>query len=369
MTTAPRRGLLLFWAAALFAVDPANANDPMIRLPPGFRLEVMAEGLGGPRFMTVDPAGNLLVSIPSEGRVVGIRTRGALQRKEGVTTVASSLNLPHGLVFHRGDLYVAETGRIVRFRYDAATLQARDGVVVVSGLPPGGHHWTRAIAVGSDGALYVAVGSSCDVCREQDHRRAAIVRYRIDGSHERLFATGLRNPVGLAVHPGTGALWTTVNERDWRSGGAPPDYVTEVRDGASYGWPHCFASNGTFAVDPELPGARPCRDMTRPTLELPPHSAPLGLAFYTGRAFPPPYRGSLFVACHGARPGLPPAGYSILRVAFEHGRPTGVDVFAAGWRDGDRVHGRPVDLAVGHDGALYVSDDHSGRIHRISYGR
>jgi glucose/arabinose dehydrogenase len=281
-------------------------------------------------------------------------------------TILDDLDLPHGLAFRNGHLYVAETTRIVRYRYDVATLTAVDPTVVVSGLPDRRHHWTRSIAFGPDDRLYVAIGSSCDVCRERDPRRAAVVRYRADGSGEELFATGLRNPVGLAFHPTTRAPWTTINERDWPGGGAPPDYVTEVRPGAVYGWPECYAQRRTFLPDPTLGGGG-CEGMTLPSVELAPHSAPLGLVFYTGRQFPLEYVGDLFVALHGSRAGLAAAGYAIARVRFHDGQPVDVEPFVSGWRRADQVVGRPVDLVVGRDGSLYVSDDHAGRIHRVSY--
>jgi glucose/arabinose dehydrogenase len=195
------------------------------------------------------------------------------------------------------------------------------------------------------------------------------VRYEADGSGERLFATGLRNPVGLAFHPRTRVLWTTVNERDWRRGGAPPDYITEVRQGRAYGWPDCYAERGVFVGDPELRDGRECQGLALPTLELPPHSAPLGLTFYSGTAFPARYRESLFVALHGSRAELPAAGYKVVRVSFRAGRPGGIEDFATGWRTDKRVWGRPVDVVTGRDGALYVSDDHGGRIVRITYRR
>ena len=361
----------LAWFCTLIALisTPAPAQESPIRLPPGFQMHVFASGLGGPRFMAMDPSGTLVVSIPSHGRIVALPDRRGQGKADEIVTVASDLDLPHGLVFSQGHLYVAETGRIVRFRYDLATLTASDPVVIVPNLPVGSHHWTRTIAFGPDGTLYVAVGSSCDTCREQDRRRAAIVRYNVDGSGERLFATGLRNPVGLAFHPTTGALWTTVNERDWRDGRAPPDYITEVREGASYGWPDCFASQRRFTPDPEFGGSGRCREMTLPTLEVPPHSAPLGLVFYSGQQFPPAYLGSLLVAYHGSRAGLLPAGYKIVRVTFQGGQPVRIDDFARGWRQGDRVWGTPVDLLTGKDGSLYISDDHAGVIHRVTFGR
>jgi glucose/arabinose dehydrogenase len=343
----------------------APAGDVPIEVPPGFSVEVYADGLRAPRGLAADPAGTILVSMPGEGRVAALRRRGPGRPAE-VVTVAERLRLPHGLAFRRGDLYVAETGRILRFRYDPHALTARDPAVVVADLPAGAHHWTRSIAFGPDGGLYVAVGSSCDVCREADRRRASIVRYEPDGTGERLFATGLRNPVGLAFHPRSGALWTTVNERDWRRGGAPPDYVTEVRPGARYGWPDCYAERGVFARDPELRDPGDCAGLAQPSVELPPHSAPLGHAFHASVAFPARYRGSLFVALHGARSELPPAGYKVVRVAFRDGRPVGTEDFATRWRSGHRVWGRPVDVLSGPDGALYVSDDHGGRVVRIA---
>jgi len=342
---------------------PAEAGE--ITVPPGFHVGVFAEGLGGVRGLAVDPEGVVLVSIPSGGRVLALPDRRGTGRAAEAVTVLKDLDLPHGLAFRRGYLYVAETGRIVRYRYDGARLSALEPTVVVRGLPHAGHHWTRSIAFGPDDRLYVAIGSSCDVCRERDPRRAAIVRYEPDGAGEERFATGLRNPVGLAFQPGTGALWTTVNERDWPGGGAPPDYVTAVRRGADYGWPHCFAERRAFFPDPTLPGMGGCAASTLPSVELPPHSAPLGLAFYTGAQFPPEYAGNLFVALHGSRAGLPPAGYGVARIRFRNGEAAGLEPFSGGWRQGERVVGRPVDLAVGRDGGLYISDDHADRVYRV----
>jgi glucose/arabinose dehydrogenase len=359
------RGWPILAITALLGLGAAEA--PRIVVPAGFRVDVFAHHLGGARGLAFDPAGVLLVSIPSTGRVVALPDRAGAGRAAEVVTVLADLDLPHGLAFSHGDLYVAETSRIVRYRYDARRLAALDPTVVVSGLPERTHHWTRTIAVGPDDRLYVAIGSSCDVCRERDPRRAAIVRYDADGSGERVVATGLRNPVGLVFHPTTGALWTTVNERDWPTGGAPPDYVTEIRHGAAYGWPRCFAQRRLFRLDPTLPGPSDCRAMTLPTVELAPHAAPLGLAFYAGRQFPGEYVGDLLVALHGSRAGLPAAGYGIARVRFRGGRAVGVEPFSTGWRRGSRVLGRPVDVAVGPDGRVYVSDDHADRVHRVSY--
>ena len=336
-------------------------------MPPGFRIERFAAGVGGARGLAVDPAGVLLVSVPARGRVVALPERAGPGRASTVVTVIENLDLPHGLAFWRGYLYVAETDRVVRYRYDAATLTVAEPTLVVGGLPDRTHHWTRSIAFGPDDKLYVAIGSSCGVCQERDPRRAAIVRYDPDGGGEQRIATGLRNPVGLAFHPSTGALWTSVNERDWPGGGAPPDYVTDVRPGAAYGWPACYAQRRAFFPDPIYPQTAGCESLTLPALELPPHAAPLGIAFYTGTQFPAQYAGDLFVALHGSRAGLPSVGYGIARVRFRNGRASDLRPFSTGWRRGDLVLGRPVDLAVGRDGSLFVSDDHADSVHRVRY--
>jgi glucose/arabinose dehydrogenase len=345
--------------------SPVGAEG--IVVPSGFRIERFATGLGGARGLVVDPAGVLLVSVPARGRVVALPGRAASGRAATVVTVLDNLDLPHGLAFRRGHLYVAETGRIVRYPYDAATQRVGAPTLVVGGLPDRTHHWTRSIVFGPDDKLYVAIGSSCHVCQERDPRRAAIVRYDPDGGGEQRFAVGLRNPVGLAFHPATGALWTAVNERDWPDGGAPPDYVTDVRPGAAYGWPRCYAQRRAFFPDPTFPQAAGCESLTLPAFELPPHTAPLGVAFYTGAQFPAQYVGDLFVALHGSRAGLPPVGYGIARVRFRAGRAVGLEPFSTGWRRGDLVLGRPVDLAVARDGSLFVSDDHTDSVHRVRY--
>jgi glucose/arabinose dehydrogenase len=351
---------------ALGASVATAAEPPPVALVPGFRIELVAEGLGAPRMLAVDSSGTLLVSIPSQGRIVALPPAPRSPQLRSPVTVVEGLRLPHGLAVRDGHLWVAETGRVLRFRYDVTTYRAAEPVAIIPDLPAGAHHWTRSIAFGPDGRLYVAIGSSCDICREADRRRAAIVSYAPDGSSERLVGRGLRNPVGLAFDPTTGALWTTVNERDWRNGGAPPDFLALVREGANYGWPDCYAQGGAVAPDPEFRGAGDCRDLTLPSVELAPHAAPLGLAFYTGTKFPAAYRGSLFVALHGSRAELAPAGYKIVRIVSTASRRPRVEDFATRWRTGDRVWGRPVDVLVGRDGALYVSDDHGGRVLRIT---
>ena len=358
-----RVGILLMLLAA-----PAGAQDTPIKLPPGFRLDTFSRDVPGARFMTLDPKGTLLVSLPRQGRVVALPDGDRDGRADRAVTVAEGLNRPHGLAFKDGALYVAETGRVLRLRYDGTTHKASDPAPVVASIPSGGGHWTRTIAFAPDGRLFVSIGSSCNVCKESDARRAAIVRYEGDGSGERLFATGLRNAVGIAFLPGTGTLWATVNERDWKGDDLPPEYVTEVKEGGFYGWPECFVAGKKVVPDDRAAGDR-CQKVTLPTVEVQAHSAPLGMAFYTGQQFPAEYRGSLFVAYHGSWNRSVPTGYKVVRIPFANGQPSGaVEDFATGWiGDNRQLAGRPVDVLAGSDGALYVSDDHAGAVYRIIY--
>ena len=352
-------------AAALPGVADAQGG-PKLKVPPGFAIDVFADKVGSVRFMAVDPAGTLLVSEPSAGRVLALPDKNGRGKADSVQTVVTGLDQPHGLAFHEGALYVAETSRVQRFAYDSATMKATQPTLLTR-LPAGGGHWTRTVVFGPDGLMYVSVGSSCNVCRESDKRRAAVLRFNADGSGETIFASGLRNAVGLAFHPTTGVLWATVNERDWRGDDVPPDYVTELREGAAHGWPDCMTVRGRVITDTSFAKGATCDKVTPPTVEIQAHSAPIGLAFYTGTQFPEEYRGSLFVAYRGSWNRSLPTGYKIVRLRLRDGQPPAVEDFATGWLEGTSAWGRPVDLVVGRDGALYLSDQGAGRIYRITH--
>ena len=350
----------------LTACAPAawiSAQDGTITLPAGFQLETFASGLGAPRFMAVSPSGDLFVSIPSRGQVVVLPDRNGDGKADRTVVFADGLNRPHGLAFHQGFLYAAETGAVVRFPYRAGELAGGKPSVVVPDLPKGSGHWTRTIAFGPDGKLYVSVGSSCNVCGETDPRRAAVLQFSPDGSGGRVFARGIRNAVGIAFHPQKGELWATNNGRDWLGDDFPPETILIVKDGAHYGWPHC---NGQRIPDPDFGRPDFCKAVALPTAEIQAHSAPLGLTFYTGETFPAEYRGDLFVALHGSWNRSVPTGYKVVRIPMRDGKPGTPQDFAAGWLQGGRAWGRPVDVITGRDGAMYVSDDRAGTIYRIS---
>jgi glucose/arabinose dehydrogenase len=362
LTVLALAGCVGFWPRSAPSADLAA-----IRLPPGFAIELFAKDLGNARFMTLDPRGTLLISLPRSGRVIALPDDNGDGQADGALPVVEGLELPHGLAFLEGRLYVAETGRVLRFDYDPATRHVRGApTIVVPDLPARGQHWTRTITFGPDRRLYVSAGSSCNSCEERDARRAAITRYDLDGRSSTAFGTGLRNAVGIAFRPGTPELWATVNGRDWLGDDRPSEYVTRIDEGGFYGWPYCHWTPAGPVVDPDLGGADRCKTARRPSFLYQAHSAPLGLAFYTGSQFPPEYRGDLFVALHGSWNRAVPVGYKVIRVRVGGATPVAED-FATGWLVGGRSWGRPVDLAMAPDGALYVSDDSLGAVYRITY--
>jgi glucose/arabinose dehydrogenase len=357
----------------LVAVDVTAAGDfespiPEVLLPEGFAIEVIASGLQEPRFMAFDAAGNLLVADQDAGNVYRYPAAddGVIEPSgEPPAPLISDLTGPSSVAFFEIDsttyLYVGETNQISRYPYDPEG-ELGDGEVVVPDLPTGGHR-TRTVAFGEDGMMYVSIGSSCNICDEDDDRRAAVMRYNPDGSDGELFASGLRNAVGLAFQPDTNTLWATVNERDDQGNEIPPDLVTIVTEGANYGWPDCQPPDAA----PQEDGAD-CSGITPPTIGIQAHSAPLGLAFATGDQFPETYRGGIFVVQHGSWNREPPAAPKLLYITFEDGTPTAVADFATGWQqeDGSR-YGRPAGVTVAPDGSLIVSDDEAGVLYRISY--
>ncbi len=347
---------------------PASAVSELFSVPDGFAIELWADGIPNARFLRFTPAGDLLVSTPRSGGVVLVeRDRDGDGWPDGQQVLLDGLDRPHGLDLRDGWLYVGETGAIARVRFDANRRRV-DGAVerVVSDLPAGGNHWTRTIRFGPDGWLYVSIGSSCNACVETDPRRAALVRYRPDGTDEQVVATGLRNSVGFDWHPGTGELYATDNGRDLLGDDFPPCELNRIVRGGFYGWP--FA-HGDRVPDPDLGEGQDAaiRGSIPPAHAFRAHNAPLGIHFLRGTHWPPGYRHAAIVALHGSWNRTKKDGYEVVSLHWNADGSIEERPFATGFLRGDGdVIGRPVDVAEGPDGALYVSDDFGGAIYRIA---
>lgn len=361
-------------AVLLFALSvpawPQTAGNRAFRLselktPAGYEVSVHATVVRGPRHMAFGPNGVLYVAARGSNSIVAIP-------EAGRTVVArSGLAGPHTLVFRGNDLYVALDNAVVRFR-DAVTesLVITGNAERLATLPAGGQHTTRTLAISAEGDLLVAAGSTCNFCRETDARRAAVTRYNPDGSGERAFAAGLRNTVGMAWHPVTGELWAVDNGGDDIGEDAPPEEINIVREGAHYGWPDCYGDGSAVSprVFPQVAPGR-CEGAVGPELAMQAHSAPLGIAFYTGDEFPLSFRNDALVAFHGSWNRSEPTGYKVVRVRAASGRAAGIEDFLWGFLDlKTRTRsGRPVQAITGPDGAVYVSDDANGNIYRVAY--
>lgn len=372
--------LILIGVGGYFLVSRFSNIRPMlgsgevtdIFVPSDFEVTVFAEGLNGPRFMHVGPDGTLYVADRGNDRIVRLPDANEDGRADAIEVFAEEVSRVHSLVFHEDGWYVGVPSGVIRLAdHDGdGTIESR--TVLIDTYTPPGQHSTRTIEFLPDGRLVLSAGSTCNVCQESDPRRAAITAYdspvgkaRLTG--EQIFATGLRNAVGLAVNPTTGELWATNNGRDLMGDDLPPETIYIVEEGKDYGWPFCHSGN---IVDPEMGDENSCQNVEIPTATMQAHVAPLGMTFYTGDSFPESYHGDLFVALHGSWNRSEPVGYSVVRLRLEDGevgrRP--VENFAVGWlKEDNSASGRPVDVVVGSDGALYISDDKGGVIYRIQY--
>ena len=349
--------------------DSAPPNGFLPTVPPGFRINIFAQDFDEPRWLTTAPNGDVFLADTHGGKIYILRdsqhTGGAQQR----IVWATGLDQPFGIIFHDDYVYVGDTNAVLRFKNDANLPKKLSDGEKLMDLPRGGHS-TRALVFSADGKhLFVSVGSASNIDIEKDTRRAAITICDPNGKNARLYATGLRNPVGIALDPTTGQLFTTVNERDGLGDDLPPDYFTSVKDGGFYGWPYSYIGDN---VDPRVSPQKP--DLVAraivPDVLLGAHRAPLQFAFYTGTQFPASYRGGVFITEHGSWNRSVRAGYQVAFVPFKDGKPSGdPQPFMTGLIPDPtkgNVNGRPVGVAVAPDGALLVSDDGARLVYRIT---
>jgi glucose/arabinose dehydrogenase len=370
----------------------ARTGVDIPKAPAGFTVDLFASGLNIPRVIRAAPNGDIFLAETGAGRVRVFRSDARAGSAQG-EIFADGLQRVYGIAFYPSGsdpkfVYVATSDSVMRFPYRSGDTKASGPSEKVASVPGGGGHWSRDLAFSPDDkTLFVSVGSGSNVDQGapppdqasiskaplgasfgDEQRRADVLAFDPDGTHERVYATGIRNCSGVAVQPATGALWCAANERDGLGDNLPPDYATRVAEGAFYGWPWYYLGDHQ---DPRHKGERAdlASRVTTPDVLIQAHSAPLGVAFYTADQFPSEYRGDAFVTLHGSWNRSTLTGYKVVRLVMKDGKPTGeYEDFLIGFVGEDKnVWGRPVGVAVTHDGSLLVSDDGSGSIWRVSY--
>jgi len=357
----------------------ARPKEAKLLVPPGFEATLAAEGLSNPRNMLVASNGDVIVAQSSAGSIVVLRDGDGDGRYEQKFTYASGTSRPYGLALRPEGLYVADAEAVWRFDYKPGDTQSKGAPVRVT--PAGafgrlGGHWTRNVAFAPDGQrFYVAIGSSCNIC-EDEAPRATIQEFKRDGSGQRSFATGLRNAIGMLVDQQSGQLFAVINERDGLGDGLVPDYLTVVQDGAFYGWPYAYIGTNP---QPDFAARRPDKvSQSRvPDMLFRSHSAPIGMALYTGSQFPERYRNGFFVALQGSWNAQQPEGYMIAFVPASRGADGKLqprneyEAFATGFfvtpAPNATIWGQPAGVAVANDGSLLISDDAGGTVWRVRW--
>jgi glucose/arabinose dehydrogenase len=352
------------------AITGTSASLPLdkLKLPKGFFISVFAE-VDNARSLAISPSGTIFVGNRNEDKVYAVKDVDGDGKADKKWVIASGLNMPNGVAFRNGDLYVAEVSKILKFANIENKLEnPGKPQVVYDKYPTEAHHGWKYIAFGPDGKLYVPVGAPCNICESKDPVYASITRMNADGSGMEVFAHGVRNTVGLTWHPTTKQIWFTDNGRDMMGDDIPPcELNTAAKEGQHFGYPYCHA--GTIKDD-EFGGKRPCGDFVKPAQNLGAHVAPLGLKFYTGKMFPSEYQNQIILAEHGSWNRSKKNGYKLSLVKVDaNSKATGYTPFATGWLDeaSQKVWGRPVDVLLLPDGSMLVSDDQANVIYRITY--
>jgi glucose/arabinose dehydrogenase len=346
--------------------------------PAGFTVSKFADNLENPRWIYVGNNGDIFIAESnghgkSANRITLLRDADNDGVPELRSVFLSNLNEPFGMLIIGNSFYVANTDAVVQYPYTAGSTSITAAGKQIVQLPAGPRHWTRNIIANAGGSkIYIAVGSSSNVAEngiDKETRRANILEVNADGSGERVYASGLRNPVGMAWAPGTNTLWTAVNERDELGDDLVPDYMTSVKDGGFYGWPYSYFGQH---LDPRLKDKQDAQLVARaivPDVALGPHTASLGLAFYNANSFPAPYKGAAFIGQHGSWNRSTFIGYKVAYVPFSNGKPSGkMQDFLTGFMADEskkEVYGRPVGVAVLKDGSLLVADDAGNTLWRV----
>jgi glucose/arabinose dehydrogenase len=356
-------------SAGMAQADTEKLPLSKLRLPEGFEISIYAEGIEEARSMALSPKGTLFVGNRRKDKVYALVDTNQDYRADKVYVIASGLNMPNGVAFKDGSLYVAEVNRILRFDDIENRLDnPPTPVVVYDQYPTDKHHGWKFIAFGPDGKLYVPVGAPCNICERLDNPfYASITRMDPDGNNVEVFASGVRNTVGFTWHPENKEMWFTDNGRDMLGDDIPPCELNHApKAGMHFGYPYC---HGGDLPDPEFGSKRKCEEFTAPAQKLGPHVAPLGIRFYTGNMFPKSYKNQLIFAEHGSWNRSKKIGYRLCIAELEGDKVVSYKPFIDGWLDNDsqEVWGRPVDVQLLPDGSMLVSDDYADVIYRITY--
>ena len=350
---------------ALQKTEDPRLSD--IKLPKGFHISIFAE-VDNARSLALGDKGTVFVGNRSGKNVYALRDEDGDGVAEKKYTVAENRNTPNGVAFHNGALYIAEIDKVWRIDNIESSLDAPGKPVLVTDqYPSDKHHGWKYIAFGPDGKLYIPVGAPCNICDDhvKDPRYSSITRMNADGSGQEVYAHGIRNTVGFAWHPITKELWFTENGRDMMGDDLPPDELNRApQKDMNFGYPYCHAGD---IKDPEYGNQHDCSEFVPPVQKLAPHTAALGMKFYTGNMFPEQYRNQVFIAEHGSWNRSNPIGYRVMLVKLNGNQATSYEVFAQGWLKDGKAWGRPVDVLQLKDGSLLVSDDFANVVYRISY--
>ena len=347
-----------------------------IVLPDGFKIEIYASDVENARSMTVSPSGTVFVGNRKSDNVFALideNKDGKVDKKYLITDKLK--NMPNGVAFHEGDLYVAEVNKIWVFKdienklklIDENGFYPEDPILITDDFPSDKHHGWKYIAIGPDNKLYVPVGAPCNICESRDEIYSTITRMDLDGSNREIYARGVRNTVGFTWNKETGEMWFTDNGRDMLGDNYPPCELNKVtKPDQHYGYPYC---HGGDISDPEFGSKYACEDFIKPMQNLGPHVAPLGLKFYDGEMFPEEYKGDIFIAEHGSWNRTKKIGYRITRVKIKDNKSVGYEPFISGWleKDINDAWGRPVDVVILEDGSMLISDDYANVIYRVTY--
>jgi glucose/arabinose dehydrogenase len=338
-----------------------------LHLPKGFTISIYAGNVRNARSLALGDDGVVFAGSTSEGKVYALQDNNNDGVADKQTIIANNLNMPNGVAYKDGSLYVAEVNRIIRFDHILQQLaNPPKPIVVYNQLPSDKHHGWKYLRFGPDNKLYTAVGAPCNICNPEKEIYGSLVRLNPDGGGFEMIAHGIRNTVGFDWQPETNALFFTDNGRDYLGDDSPPEELNQWSvKGEHFGYPYC---HGGDIPDPEFAAGKKCREFSPPVWKFKAHIAPLGIRFYQGKQFPAEYKNQLFVAQHGSWNRTEPQGYRVVLIKFDQGKPVSEQDFISGWltKDGD-VLGRPVDILALPDGSLLISDDKLGVIYRVEY--